>query len=202
MLRTYTSERYTKPSKGGCGLERQDFDQQYLDRLRNGDPPTEAHFCQYFGQLLALKLRSRLRSPQAVEDARQETFARVFALLRRQNGVRHAERLGALVNSVCNNVLLETYRSSYRDGGLAEYPENMPSADRSPLDQVQQAQTAALVREVLRKLPERDRGILSALFLEEADKDEICRRFGVDRDYLRVLVFRAKQSFRQKLSGR
>jgi RNA polymerase sigma-70 factor (ECF subfamily) len=207
MLRAYSTEPaqvlvmpslgYTKPSKGGRGLERQDFDQHYLDKLHAGDPQTEAHFCNYFGQLLGLKLRNRLRSPQAIEDVRQETFVRVFALIRKETGIRHPERLGALVNSVCNNVLLESYRSSYRDGAQTEFPENMPARERSPLEQVEQSKIRDQVRGVLKQLPERDRGILTSLFLDEAEKDEVCQRFGVDRDYLRVLVFRAKQVFRQ-----
>jgi RNA polymerase sigma-70 factor (ECF subfamily) len=45
-------------------------------------------------------------------------------------------------------------------------------------------------------LPERDRRLLREVFLEERDKDEVCRDFGVDRDYLRVLLHRAKQSFK------
>ena len=32
------------------------------------------------------------------------------------------------------------------------------------------------------------------------DKDEICRRFSVDRQYLRVLVHRAKARFQKKLT--
>jgi RNA polymerase sigma-70 factor, ECF subfamily len=52
------------------------------------------------------------------------------------------------------------------------------------------------VREILEELPERDRRLLREVFLEERDKDEVCRDFGVDRDYLRVLLHRAKQSFK------
>jgi len=33
-------------------------------------------------------------------------------------------------------------------------------------------------------------------FLEEKGKDEICKDFGVDREYLRVLLHRAKERFR------
>ena len=35
-----------------------------------------------------------------------------------------------------------------------------------------------------------------ALFLEEKEKEEICREFHVERDYLRVLLYRAKEKFR------
>ena len=52
------------------------------------------------------------------------------------------------------------------------------------------------VREILEKLSERDRRLLREVFLEERDKDEVCREFGVDREYLRVLLHRAKQSFK------
>jgi RNA polymerase sigma-70 factor (ECF subfamily) len=47
-------------------------------------------------------------------------------------------------------------------------------------------------------LDKKDRDLLTAIFLDERDKDEVCREFGVDRDYLRVLVYRAKSHFRQK----
>jgi RNA polymerase sigma-70 factor (ECF subfamily) len=40
---------------------------------------------------------------------------------------------------------------------------------------------------------------LKAVFLEDADKSEVCRRFDVNRDYLRVLVHRAKIRFRAAL---
>jgi len=52
------------------------------------------------------------------------------------------------------------------------------------------------VRRVLRQLPAKDKRLLRALFLEEKEKDEICREFGVDRDYFRVLLHRAKESFK------
>jgi RNA polymerase sigma-70 factor (ECF subfamily) len=52
------------------------------------------------------------------------------------------------------------------------------------------------VSQILEDLPERDRRLIREVFLEERDKDEVCRDFGVDRDYLRVLLHRAKQSFK------
>ena len=68
------------------------FDESYLQRLCAGDFRTEEHFVAYFSELIRLKLRSRVRSPQAIEDIRQETFARIFAMLRRE-AVRQPDRL-------------------------------------------------------------------------------------------------------------
>ena len=67
-----------------------------------------------------------------------------------------------------------------------------------PLDSAMGKQTVQIVRHVLEELPERDRRVLKELFLEERDKDDICRDFGIDRDYLRVLVHRAKQTFKSQ----
>ena len=179
------------------------FDSSYIDRLRSGDQVTEKHFVTYFSELITLKLRSRLKSHQDVEDVKQETFARTMALLRSESGIRHAERLGALVNSICNNVLLEQYRSSRRTEPLEDATADL-LVDRAPnaLSSAISQSTGKAVRTVLEGLNERDRKMLRAVFLEERDKDAICQELGVDRDYLRVLLHRAKASFRELYSRR
>jgi RNA polymerase sigma-70 factor, ECF subfamily len=178
-------------------LQFRDFDAGYVANLRAGDLRTQEHFVAYFTELLHLKLRSRLNSPQAIEDVRQETFARVLDALRKEGALRHPERLGAFVNTVCNNVLFEHYRASSRSQSLDEegQPE-LPAANADVLDIVAARQMKAKVREILLDMPERDRALLKAIFLEERDRDEVCRERGVDREYLRVLLHRAKQSFK------
>lgn len=177
-------------------MQLQSFDESYVQRLQSGDFRTEQHFVAYFSELMQLKLRSRVNSPQAIEDIRQETFTRVFAALR-GGKIRQPERLGAFVNSMCNNVLLEHYRSSSRHDSLdeEEQPE-IPAANVDVLDMIAANQTGENIRKILEEMPERDRRLLRHIFLEERDKDEVCRDFGVDREYLRVLLHRAKQSFK------
>ena len=178
-------------------MQFQAFDAPYVERLRSGDFRTQEHFVAYFGELIQLKLRARLRTPQAIEDVRQETFARVFAALRTPDGIRQPERLGAFVNSICNNVLLEHYRASSRDSSIEDEPEqDFPDPVIDVLGAVAARQMEEKVRQILQELPDRDRRLIRAVFLEERDKDEVCREFQVDRDYLRVLLHRAKQSFK------
>jgi RNA polymerase sigma-70 factor, ECF subfamily len=183
--------------RGANGLQFHEFDESYLERLCSGDFRTEQHFVGYFSELISLKLRGRLRSPQAVEDLRQETFARVFATLRSKKGIREPARLGAFVNSVCNNVLLEHYRASSREDPI-ENDDDPKFADPS-LDVVgviSRRQMQQKVHQILEQLGERDRRLVKEIFLDERDKDEVCRDFGVDREYLRVLLHRAKLSFK------
>jgi DNA-directed RNA polymerase specialized sigma24 family protein len=60
------------------------FDSTYVERLAAGDPAVVKHFCEYFGELVFIKLRSRQFSSHAIDDIRQETFLRVFQALRRK----------------------------------------------------------------------------------------------------------------------
>jgi RNA polymerase sigma-70 factor (ECF subfamily) len=172
------------------------FDASYISNLCAGDPPTQEHFFGYFSELIQLKLRSRLNSPHAIEDVRQETFARVFSVLRK-DGLRQPERLGAFVNTVCSHVLSEHYRSTSGGESLdVEGRPELPDKSASALEIVVSRQVKDIVREILLDLAPRDRSLLKAVFLDERDRDEVCREFGVERDYLRVLLHRAKQEFK------
>jgi RNA polymerase sigma-70 factor (ECF subfamily) len=175
----------------------QPFDAAYLERLRASDAATERHFAAYFGELIAIKLRGRLRSRELIEDIRQETFARVLGTIRSPDGLRDPKALGAFVNSVCNNVMRELVRSEGRAEPSAT-PDLRYAPEPGPEDSLISKETETLVRRVIRALPARDQALLSGLFLDEHGRDEVCARFGVGRDYLRVLLHRAKNQFRMR----
>lgn len=179
-------------------LPRFEFDADYVARLVGEDPETERHFTRYFGDLLTLKLRSKLRSPAQVEDAKQETFVRVLTTLKRKRGLATPESLGAFVNAVANNVVFELYRSGAKSTAL---PEDHDEAD----DRIESAETSLMaaeervrVREALNDLPQKEKQLLRWVFFEGRDKDEVCRELNIDRNYLRVLLHRAKNRFRDQ----
>jgi RNA polymerase sigma-70 factor (ECF subfamily) len=180
------------------GLEFFAFDASYIERLRSGDAHIEAHFVSYFSELIRLKLRSRLNSKEAIEDVRQETFVRVLVLLRGEGGLRQPDRLGPFVNSVCNHVLLEHYRSQKKMVATIddEMEATVAGHEPSALTLLETKDTERVVRQILDQLPERDRRLLQSVLLEERNKDEVCAEFGITREYLRVLLHRAKQSFK------
>jgi len=147
-----------------------------------------------------MKLRARLRSSASVEDAKQETFARVLTTLKNKGGLATPETFGAFVNSVCNNVLFELYRSESRHPQLDEDCDkdqadtSRPSAESILLSAEEQGR----VRAALSALSQKERELLTWLFLDERDRGEICRELNVDRNYLRLLLHRAKARFREQ----
>jgi RNA polymerase sigma-70 factor (ECF subfamily) len=177
------------------------FDAGYLERLASGDPVTEQHFHSYFGELILIKLRARQYTRQAIDDIRQETFLRVFQAVRR-NGIREPERVGSFVNSICNHVVLEYGRSNNRfpatPGELPDMADDHANSEQA----MASLEERNLVRSVLAGLPARNRQLLTAVFLEERSNEDICREFGVDQNYLRVLLFRARAQFRESLEKR
>jgi RNA polymerase sigma-70 factor (ECF subfamily) len=171
-------------------------------RLAARDSDTERHFAAYFTPLLTAKLRPRLRSQEAVEDARQETLMRVLLNIRRDGGLRNPERLGAYVNAICGNVILEAWRSQKRHGEPDEEPPDQADWRPDPESQFVSAERRRMVQSVLEELNQKDRDLLRAAFIEERDKAVICREFGVDGDYLRVLLHRARVRFKSLLLKR
>jgi RNA polymerase sigma-70 factor (ECF subfamily) len=198
-LRTRGGKDILLPQEAEASVEFFSFDSEYLERLRAGDPSTEQHFVAYFEQLLRIKLRSRRLTSDKVEDLSQETFIRVIAALRKEGGVRQPERFGAFVNSICNFVLQEDYRLSAKNAKNQTVEEAHMEIPDKVLDMEEMLvtkQSAEQVRRILDGMPKRDRELLRAIFLEDKEKDSVCKEMGVDREYLRVLVHRAKDKFK------
>jgi RNA polymerase sigma-70 factor (ECF subfamily) len=171
------------------------FSAGYLDSLRGGDPTAQEHFVSHFSPILLRKLRRKLGSVDRARDARQETFLRVLAALRSPDAVRNPERFEIFVLGVCTNVMREIYRKERPLQPLDDVKVELASPVAGPLACALTEETGRAVRKVLMRMPPTDREILKAVFMQEMDRDEICRRFSISRSHLRLLLFRAKQEF-------
>jgi RNA polymerase sigma-70 factor, ECF subfamily len=186
----------------GLTVQFQTFDEEYLRRLREGDSQTERHFADYFGELIYLKLRRRVRTRQLMEDIRQETLFRVLRAVREKNEIQDARKFGAFVNSVCHYVTVELSRADNRyEPSERDFDERAGATEDLDALLISE-QRRRLVGRILGRLEDRDCKLLRAVFLDELGSDEVCRRFQVQPDYLRVLVFRAKARFRQEFARR
>jgi hypothetical protein len=67
---------------------------------------------------------------------------------------------------------------------------NAPGPDKCAMT----VETSDHMHKMLSGLSPRVRAILKAAFLEEQDRDEICVKFGINRNHLRLLICRAKKT--------
>jgi len=175
------------------------FDADYLRRLEAHDPATESHFVEYFTRmLLRPKFGRRGVPPDWIDDLVQITLSRSFRTVR-DGAIRSPEKLGGFVSRVGDYVYEEFKRNEvhrpHDDLNGIDPPGNSPSQEEF----VRQEEIKRVIARVIQKLPARDKAVLRALFLEERDRDEICREFKVDRDHLRLLVHRALEKARKLL---
>jgi RNA polymerase sigma-70 factor (ECF subfamily) len=88
---------------------------------------------------------------------------------------------------------------------MAQWDDQFPEPRDTTVDlerRLVSEQSKQRVRALIEELSAKDRRILKAVFLEEQDKETVCHEFGVDRDYLRVLLHRAKSRFRRLMMNR
>ena len=173
------------------------FDAGYISKLESHDSGVEAHFAIYFSKFMTGSLRRRAATAERINDIRQETFARVLAAVHSDQGIRRPECFGAFVASVCRNVLYESYRGD-RFESMEDLPPQLAGANYSPDAQYAAAESRQQVKRVLRMMESEEERLLRAVYLEERDRDELCRELGISRGYLRVLLHRAKQQFRER----
>ena len=57
----------------------------------------------------------------------------------------------------------------------------------------------AHVHKLLAEMSAKNQRLLTAVFLDERHPDDVCREFGVDRNYLRVLLYRARTRLKEAL---
>ncbi len=196
MRRTLV-HRYTEAHALGAPLSEPVFDAEYLERLLAGEASAEAHFVRHFAQLIRLVVLARTGNSRLVEDVTQETFLRVFQLLRRQGGLERPDRLGSFVYSVCRRVLAEYLRKEQPSGAsqLGSVPGYRMLLDEGLVrEELKQAVGAAL-----EQLSHLEQKALRLVFLEERDRRQVCSELGLSADYLRVVLWRAKRRLRRAL---
>ena len=176
------------------------FDDEYVRRLREGDRETEEHYFDYFNFPLTMKLRGRVPSAD-IDDVIQDVHSRLFKELRQGKGVRTATSSARLssesATTSCTRPGASTQHRRARGRFLCRHRRRCATSSEQETKERVHSAIAEVEQESAR-----DGAILRDIFLNEKDKDEICRDWGVDRDYLRVLVYRALKKFTDKYDDR
>ena len=154
------------------------------------DPDTLARY--------RLKLRYKVcyhlgSSCPDVDDVVQETLTRFLRALRDEK-IRNPESTAAFLSGICNNVIQE-HRRRLRREPLSD--TDLPPSERPAVPQADVLELRQAIAVVITQMPQRDRDILRAFFLEEKGREEICRTMGLSDGQFRVALFRAKKRFRK-----
>jgi RNA polymerase sigma-70 factor (ECF subfamily) len=128
-----------------------------------------------------------------VDDIVQETLAR-FTVSVREERILNPVAIGAFVNGICRNVILEYRRRAMREDPMPELVREPESASIGDADHFELREAIA---RGLEQLSERDARVLRSFYLEEKSKEEILSESGMTDQNFRVVLCRAKERFRE-----
>jgi RNA polymerase sigma-70 factor (ECF subfamily) len=177
------------------------FDDDYVRRLRAGDRDTEEHMRSYFEPLLVAKFRGRV-PPSEVADLVQDVFVAIIEAILGDKGPADGRKFGAWVHGIAVHLLSNWYRAHKTTTDSFDPLKHLPPDPPRVLSDIILRELKEKVHRVLDALrPSRDAKVLRAIFIDERDKDDVCAEFGIDRNYLRVLVYRALSRFRDDFTA-
>jgi RNA polymerase sigma factor (sigma-70 family) len=169
------------------------FDEGYLAKLRSGDNETAKHFNVYFRRMLRIKLWGKFGwawQEEVIDEVMAVAIQRILS-----GEPRDASSLAAYVRGICANIARKPKHNSHGvDINFDKLSDDSLTAEERMLAQ----ERARSVRRILVKLKHRDRDVLVDLFYNDLARGEVCDKYGVSREQLRLILFRARGRFQEQ----
>lgn len=145
--------------------------------------------------LYRLALRITLDSAEA-EDIVQDTLIRIW---NRREQWDEIENMEAFALTICRNLALD--RAEKQENNHLELDEQRmerPDQAPTPLDHAQQYDRIKLVRQLVDSLPEKQRSCVQLRDFEGKPYKEIADILGITEQQVKVNIFRARQTIKQR----
>lgn len=149
--------------------------------------------------------RYMLDSRESAEDATSEVFLKLQRSLESYDGsIPFLRWLLRVAGNQCIDALRRRQRGRRV---IVEAEDGAPvieaaSSEPSPLQAVISTEDRAQVRDTIARLPENYRLPLVLRYYSELSYDEIAQQLDLERNYVAVLILRAKQELRRRLAHR
>jgi RNA polymerase sigma-70 factor (ECF subfamily) len=174
-------------------------------RIRDGDIAAERHLFQVLSPGLRVALRRRTGGdPVLLHDLVQDTLMIVIRRLKSE-GLGDPGSLPAFAAQTARFLAIASLRKAQRQERVAnsELFAPLPESTLGLQAQAEDREGAMVVRELLRELRHpRDRLVLKRFYLEDCDRDVICRELSLTESTLNQILKRARQRLRQMLEER
>jgi RNA polymerase sigma-70 factor (ECF subfamily) len=152
--------------------------------------------------LRALILR-RVRDADVAADILQDAAVTTLEKLR-SGEIAHPEKVGGYLYRVALNHLRNHRRKDRTAVSSADALEELRDAEDDPdWARVGRPQWVSAARRMLEEMPvARDREVLVRFYLNDEDKERICRELRLSEEHFNRVIFRARNRFRELLERR
>ena len=174
-----------------------------VEQIRAGDPAGDEALYRNLSSGARLFLQRRLAT-QDVEDRIHDLFVIVVETIRRGQ-LREPERLMGFVRTVLNRQLnLEISRIIHtRHTSIdLESAGDLTTADPSPEQQAARRQKVTLMKQILRKMSDREFEVLTRFYLREQPPERIRLDMGLTQTQFNLLKSRAKTRLTELMQRR
>ena len=165
-----------------------------VEAVASGAPGSEDDLVRRFQAAVSAIVTGIAPWNSDTEDLVQETFRLAIEKIR-GGQVHEPERLPGFICGLARNLALAQRRRGLRAPAAGDVE---PAAEPDQLSSMLKRESVRLVRELLRELkPERDREILFRFYIDEQDKDAICRDLDLTSLHFNRVLYRARERFRE-----
>ena len=150
-------------------------------------------------KLYRLALRITLNNAEA-EDVVQETLIKVC---NRRSQWEEIESIEAFALTVCRNLSLDKIKRMGNDhDSLDDSTHDSPdsSSSSNPEEQTMARDQVALVRQLIDRLPEKQRSVIQLRDIEGKSYREIATIMCISEEQVKVNLYRARQTIKKKFS--
>lgn len=139
-----------------------------------------------------------VKNPMEAEDVVQEVFIKVW---KKRVEVAAYENLEAWCMTLTRNLSIDKLRSKHRR--TTEIPEGMTLVDRAstPYQSASYQDTLNRVKQLLAKLPDKQRMVMQLRDIEEMTYQEIADTLSISMEQVKVNLYRARKSVREQLKN-
>jgi len=172
-----------------------------IARARTGNLEAWGELYREFAAPIFRFCRRSLPAREDAEDATTEIFMKVREKLGQYDSSRPFQAwLYKVAANHCWDILRRRrIRQDLETEGVEEMPLEHP--DPSQLDRLLEERSSQDMRNALAKLPSRSRMALVLRYYTEMSYDEIAESLGVRRNFVGVVLLRARHQLREALAG-
>ncbi|HXG10611.1 MAG TPA: sigma-70 family RNA polymerase sigma factor [Gemmataceae bacterium] len=196
--------------KTSTQLALRDPDVRLMHRVRNDEPGAFEELVTRYQHRLIAVMHHLVGDAEEAEDLAQEVFLRVYRARKKYHA---RSRFSTWLFTIANNLALNSLRNRQRkpvvplevrdSGPLGPRPAEQLARDRAdqPAQCIQQQELAALVRQALDGLNERQRMAVILNKFEDMNYAEIAEVMGLSTKAVKSLLSRARTNLRNALAG-
>ncbi|MDE0042969.1 MAG: sigma-70 family RNA polymerase sigma factor [Candidatus Poribacteria bacterium] len=136
-------------------------------------------------------------NPQDREDIAQETIINAYRSLHQLSKPEH---FGSWLEAIAQNQCRDWMRKNrVQTVSIDDVEENLPNCEDSPEQNSVETEQRRIIAQVIDTLPQTERQIARAHYLEDASHDELVSRHGISYQSVSARLFRAKRKLVKRL---